>query len=308
MRLFLVAVLLIVTVGGCLPFRRTPSAGVAIDRAEPLAPIEPLVLTPSESVIERFDPPGPDSTSLLELSFSTRVQNVNAFAVTLTRIDYDFFLQDRKVSSGGFTPGLQVEGNSQEPLTLALSTPLETTNLIKAAAQTYTGIPLPYRLEGTLSFTSDNYGFTTRKLVLLAGELSSRQQLELPTLSLVTGESRLFTLREGVSVIRVLVEAANPGDVGYFLYGKDLEVLLNDVPVANQDASPVPVQAGQSSRFEVLFYPDSGNLGDDTRTLLEEALEGVEISVTLRGQLFVDVLGVDTFEVPVWSVTDSLVN
>lgn len=308
MRPFLIPFILLVAVSGCLPFRRPPSTGADIDRAEPIAPIQPLVLVSSESVIERFDPPGPESTSLLELTLSTQAQNTNAFAVTLTRIEYDFFLQDRKVSSGEFTPNLQVQGNSQEPLILALSTPLEATNLIKAAAQTYTGVPLPFRLEGTLSFTSDNYGFTSRKLVLLSGELSSRQQLELPSLSLVAGESRIFTLREGVPVIRVLVEAENPGDVGYFLYGKDLEVLLNDVPIAKQDASPVPVQAGQTSTFEVLFYPDLADLSSDVTTLLEDALNGVETEVTVQGQLFVDVLGVDTFEVPIWSVTGTLVN
>jgi LEA14-like dessication related protein len=307
-RSFLFVFVFLAALSGCLPFRRAASAGAAIDRAEPIAPIEPLVLISSESVIERFDPPGPESTSLLELSLSTRAQNINAFAVTLTRIDYDLFLQNVKVSSSQFSPNLLVQGNSEEPLTLALSTPLERTDLIRAAAQTFAGAPLPFRLEGTLSFTSDNYGFTTRKLVLLSGELSSRQQLELPTLSLVAGENRIFNLREGVPVIRLLLEAANPGDVGYFLYGKDLEVLLNDVPVAKQDASPVPVQAGQTSRFEVLFYPDLTHLNSDATPLLEEALNGLETQVTVRGQLFVDVLGVDTFEVPTWSVSDVLVN
>jgi LEA14-like dessication related protein len=307
-RSFLLALILLVFVAGCLPFRRAPSAGAAIDRAEPIAPIEPLILTSSESVIERFDPPGPESTSLLELSLSTRAQNINSFAVTLTRIDYDFFLNSVKVSSSQFAPNLLVQGNSEEPLTLALSTPLERTDLIKAAAQTYTGVPLPFRLEGTLSFTSDNYGFTTRKLVLLSGELSSRQQLELPTLSLVSGENNIFNLREGVPVIRLLLEAQNPGDVGYFLYGKDLEVLLSDVPVAKQDASPVPVQAGQTSRFEVLFYPDLSALNGEVTAALDSALNGGETQVTVRGQFFVDVLGVDTFEVPAWSVTDTLVN
>jgi LEA14-like dessication related protein len=307
-RRFLFAVILIITVSGCLPFRRAPSPGADIDRAEPIAPIQPLVLTSSESVIERFDPPGPESTSLLELTLSTRAQNINSFAVTLTRIEYDFFLQDRRVSSGEFTPSLLVQGNSQEPLILALSTPLERTDLIKAAAQTFAGTPLPFRLEGTLSFTSNNYGFTSRKLVLLSGELSSRQQLELPRLSLVAGESRIFTLREGVPVIQVLVEAENPGDVGYFLYGKDLEVLLNDVPIAKQDASPVPVQAGQKSSFEVLFYPDLAGLSSDMTKVLDDALTGIDTEVTVQGQLFVDVLGVDTFEVPTWSVTDALVN
>ncbi len=306
MRFFLLFVL-ILSLAGCLPFRRTPSAGTAIDRAEPLAPIEPLILTPGETVIERFNPPGPDSTSTLELTLSTNVQNVNPFAVTLTRIDYELFLQERSVSRGDFTPSLRVESQSEQPLTLALSTPLERNDLIKAAAQTFLGTPLSFRLEGTLGFSSDNYGFTTRKLVLLQGELTSRQQLELPDLSLTEGENRAFILREGVPVIRVLLQAENLGDVGYFLYGKDLEVLLNGVPIAKQDVSPIPVQAGQATSFELLFYPALSELGAEATNTLANALNGAETTLTLRGGLFIDVLGVDTFEVSDWSVTGFLV-
>jgi LEA14-like dessication related protein len=301
-RYFLVLFLL-VSLAGCLPFRRGVSPGDAIDRAEPLAPIEPLVLTANETVIERFNPPGPDQSSVLELTLATTAQNVNPFIVTLTRLDYDLYLQDRRVSSGEFTPGLRVEANAQEPLVLALSAPLERNDLIKAAAQTFLGTPLSFRLEGTLSFSSDNYGFTTRKLVLLQGELTSRQQLELPSLSLTEGETRAFMLRDGVPVIRTLVQAENPGDVGYFLYGKDLEVLLNDVPLAKQDVSPVPVQAGQVATFELLFYPALSELGAEATNTLADALNGSKITLTLRGGLWVDVLGVDTFEVSDWSVS-----
>jgi Late embryogenesis abundant protein len=306
-RFFLLFVLL-VSLTGCLPFRRAPSAGDSIDRAEPIGPIEPLVLTSSETVIEKFNPPGPDSTSVLELRLSTDAQNVNPFAVTLTRIDYTLYLQDIQVSSGEFTPGLSVKASSQEPLILALSTTLERNDLIKAAAQTFVGTPLSFRLEGTLGFTSDNYGFTTRKLVLLQGELTSRQQLELPTLTLAQGENRAFILREGVPVIRALVQAENPGDVGYFLYSKDLEVLLGDVPIAMQDVSPIPVQAGQATSFELLFYPALSELNPEATNALANALNGAETNLMLRGQLLIDVLGVDTFTVSDWSVTGLIEN
>lgn len=303
---FLFVLLLIGSLTGCLPFRSSSDAGAAIDRAEPLAPIEPLVLSSSETVIERFNPPGPDSSSVLELTLATNARNVNPFAVTLTRVDYELYLLDRKVATGEFTPGLRVEANSQEPLILALSTPLERNNLIKAAAQTYVGTPLPFRLEGTLSFSSDNYGFTTRKLILLQGELTSRQQLALPSLTLAEGETKAYILREGVPVIRALIQAENPGDVGYFLYSKDLEVLLNDVPIATQDVSPIPVQAGQTTTFELLFYPVLSDLGAEATNALADALNGVETNLSLRGPLFVDVLGVDTFEVTDWSLTGLL--
>lgn len=300
---FLFVFLLTASLAGCLPFRSSPDAGAAIDRAEPLAPIEPLALGASETVIERFNPPGPDSSSMLELTLATNAQNSNPFAVTLTRIDYELYLQDRKVTSGEFTPGLRVEAGAQEPLILAISAPLDRNDLIRASAQTFVGTPLSFRLEGTLSFSSDNYGFTTRRLVLLQGELTSRQQLELPSLTLTEGETRAFILREGVPVIRALLQAENPGDVGYFLYSKDLEVLLNGVAIAKQDVSPVPVQAGQMTSFELLFYPVLSELDAEATNALADALNGVETNLSLRGPLFVDVLGVDTFEVSDWSIT-----
>jgi LEA14-like dessication related protein len=307
-RLLPLILLLIFSLSACLPFRGSPSAGAAIDRAEPIAPIEPLILStvPGETVIERFDPPGPNTASLLELSLNTEAQNINPFAVTLTRISYELFLQNKAVTTGELTPNLLVEANDQAPLHLLLTTELGRTDLIKAAAQAYTGTALPFRLEGTLSFTSNNYGFTTRKLVLLSGELTSRQQLELPLLSFIEDESSVFMLREGVPVIRVLVRVANSGDVGYFLYGKDLELSLEGLATAKQDLPPIPVAAGQESRFEILFYPDVANLSSEANTMLNEALQGEETGLELRGQLLVDVLGVDTFEVPSWTIAGKL--
>jgi LEA14-like dessication related protein len=303
MRYFLF--LLLILLSGCLP-APDRSAGDTIDSAEPIAPVEPLLLGVRESVIETFNPPGPDSPSQLELALSLNAQNPNPFALTLTRIDYELFLQDRSVSSGQFTPGLRVESGSREPLILTLSTPLVRSDLIKAAAQTFVGTPMSYKLEGTLSFSSANYGFTTRRLVLLQGELSSRQQLKSPIFRLVEGETRAFMLREGVPVIRALVQVENPGDVGYFIYSKDLEVFLNTVSIAKQDVSPVPLQAGQVTQFELLFYPVLSELNEEANLALNNALGGAETTLSLRGPLLIDVLGVDTFELAAWEVTGGL--
>jgi hypothetical protein len=125
---------------------------------------------------------------------------------------------------------------------------------------------------------------------------------------LAEGENRAFMLREGVPVIRALVQAENPGDVGYFLYSKDLEVLLNDIPIAKQDVSPIPIQAGEATRFELLFYPAVSDLGAEATNALADALNGMETTLTLRGQLLIDVLGVDTFEVADWTMTGLIEN
>jgi len=111
-------------------------------------------------------------------------------------------------------------------------------------------------------------------------------------------------LRPDVPVVQLVLQAVNPGDIGYFLYGKDLGLTLGNWPMATEDMSPVPLAAGQSSRIDILFYPNLHELTDDARVALEAALGGYTTLVRLDGELFMDVLGVDSFPVPGgWSVT-----
>ncbi|MGL4609299.1 MAG: LEA type 2 family protein [Trueperaceae bacterium] len=286
---------------GCVPAQDDRAVGTNIELAEPVTPVEPLTFGIEEAVIERFNPPGPSSAALLELRLKTRAQNINPFALTLTRIEYTLFLQNKEITGGVFSPNLEVAGNAQNSFTLAIDTTLEDRGLIKAAAQTYTGTPLPFHIEGTLSFTSNSYGFTTRNLTLFSGTLTSKQKLKLPSFTL--SESRVFTLRDNVPVVRALVQAENTGDVGYFFYGKDLELFLDGVAIAKQDVSAIPLQTRGQNSIEILFYPSPTDLDGGAIDLLNQVLQGKEASLEIRGPAFIDVLGVDTYELTDWSIT-----
>lgn len=105
-------------------------------------------------------------------------------------------------------------------------------------------------------------------------------------------------------VVQLVLQAVNPGDIGYFLYGKDLTLALGRWHVASEDMSPVPLAAGESSRVDLTFYPVLTDLGEEARATLEAALAHHVTLAQLEGDLFMDVLGVDSFPVPTgWTVT-----
>ena len=131
----------------------------------------------------------------------------------------------------------------------------------------------------------------------------ARQTVQAPLLRLDEGASRVFLLRPGVPVAQVVLQANNPGEIGYFLHGKDLSLTLGSWPVATEDMRPVPIAAGQTTRIDILFYPLPDSLGDEAAAALQASLDGNTMLLRLDGELFMDVLGVDSFPVPSgWSL------
>lgn len=303
--------LILLLIAGCIPVRRgssenPPSGDTApapIARAEPIQPIYALSLSAvaPKTLIERFDPPGAGSRVVGIISAKAR--NTNPFGVTLTKVDYEVFMLGKSVFKGNITPDVFVEPSKEVSLSFPFDGVLDRQKeLIKAVAQSFTGTPLAYRLEGSMTFTSQSYGFTTEKVTLLFGDILSEKKLELPDLSLNASESHAYTLREGVPVVRTVIDITNPGDVGYFIYAKDITLYINDLKMALQDISPYPIAARNSGSFEVLFYPDLNQLNNHALSILQQALEGKSVTLNIKGQLLLDVLGVDTTEIPNWDI------
>lgn len=294
----------------CIPIRRGPSdttptepSSAPIAKAEPIQPIYALSLNAiaRETLIEKFDPPGAGSN--VAGTIAAQAKNNNPFGVTLTKVEYEVFLLNKSVFKGNITPGVFVEPNSRVPLSFPFSSSLEKQReLIKAIAQAITGTPLSYRLEGSMTFTSQSYGFTTEKVTLLFGEMLSEQKLEEPAIALNEASSDIYMLREGVPIIRTVLDISNDGDIGYFISGKDITLYVNDIKMAVQDISPYPIAAGQQGNFEILFYPDLSQLNDNAQRVLKEALNEEPMNLNVKGLLSLDVLGVNTYEIPDWDV------
>jgi hypothetical protein len=276
-----------------------------IRRAEPLGAIEPIgfELVQGRTRIERFDPPG--AGAQLELTAGAQARNPNQFGVWLDAIDYAVFLEGRQVSRGSLTPQSYLEPGATVPVTFDVVAPIgNDTPLLTAAVRAFTNKPMAFRIDGSLRFRTATHSYETRSRTLLEGGALARQSVEAPLLRIDESASRVFELQPGVPVVQVSLVAVNPGDVGYFLLGKDLVLLLSGWPIAAEDMRPAPIAANAGSRIDMLFYPDVSALGPDPLGVLEAALAGHTTLLRLQGDLFMDVLGVDSFPMPGgWSVT-----
>ncbi len=279
--------------------------GTEIRSAEPLGPILPPLfeVVTGQTSIERFDPPGAGAG--LEMTVGTLVRNPNDFSVRLTEVDYTVFLQGTAVLKGQIEPDIFLEAGASAPLRFPVATDLRRKPaLLRAVVGAFADTPLPYRVEGSLRFSSASYAFATKNRVLAAGSTLARQSVQAPELRLNENESRVYMLRPDVPVVHLVVEARNPGDIGYFLYGKDLKLTLAGETMASEDMRPVPLAAGRDGRIDILFYPLAQDLSASGRDALDAALQGIPTLLRVQGVLLMDVLGVDSFEVPSgWQIT-----
>ncbi len=276
-----------------------------IRRTEQIQDILPPVfeLVPGQTSIERFDPPG--AGAMLEMTVGTLVRNPNQYPVKVESITYDVFLEGVRAVRGAIAPDVYLEPDATAPVSFLVTTDLAGRNeLFEAAARAFVDRPLEFSIEGSIRFSSASYAFETRPKELLAGSTFARRTAQAPLLSLDEQASRVYELSPGVPVAQVVLLASNPGDIGYFLHGKELTLMLGGWPVATDDMSPVPIAAGETARVDLLFYPITSSLSEESMTALSAAMDGYATLIRLEGDLFMDVLGVDSFPVPSgWSVT-----
>lgn len=294
----LAAALALAALAACAP--RTD-----IRRTEQIQDILPptFELVPGRTSVERFDPPG--AGAVLEMTIGALVRNPNQFPVRLETVAYTVYLEGRPAVRGALAPDVFLEPGATAPVSFQVVTDLAGRNdLFVAAARAFVDRPLTFAIEGTLRFSSASYAFETRQRLLLEGSTFARRTAQAPLLRLDEEASRVFELHSGVPVAQVVLLANNPGDIGYFLHGKDLKLVLGGWPVATEDMRPVPIAAGETTRVDLLFYPVPGELPDEARAVLEAAVQGYATLLRIEGDLYMDVLGVDSFPVPSgWSVT-----
>lgn len=296
--IFAVATLVLSAMSGCAPRAEIRSAEQIADIAPPT-----FELIPGRTSIERFDPPGAGGG--LAMTVGTLAHNPNAFGIHLDSVTYTVFLEGKQVVKGALAPAVYLEAGATALVEFDIDTELRgSSDLLRAVVRAFADRPLPFRVEGTLRFRSASHAFETRNRVLVDGATLARQTVQAPLLRLDEDASRAFLLQSDVPVVQVVLQAANPGDIGYFLHGKDLTLSLGGWPVARSDMRPVPLAAGEATRIDLLFYPPSDGLEVDALAALQAALDGYATLLRLEGDLSMDVLGVDSFPVPSgWSVT-----
>lgn len=277
---------------GCAP-------GTAIKSAQPRGEIKSPVfsLVPGRTSIERFDPPGAGAG--LTMTVATLASNPNTFPVVLEAVSYQVVLHGDRVATATVRPGLRLDAHGAAPLSFEVHADLSgKSGLLRAVARAFADTPLPFRIEGTVRFATPSYTFETRKALLVAGATLARQTVAPPRLQLDEAATRAFMLRPDVPVVQVVVKVVNPGDIGYFLSGKDLLLTLAGHAIAHQDLQPLPLAAGQEGRIDLAFYPSPESLTENGKSALQAALHGVPTLLQVEGSLHMDVLGVASFEVP----------
>jgi len=264
--------------------------------------------------IERFDPPGAGAG--LEAALAVSVSNPNEFGIVLERVEWTLRLAGRAVASGILEPDLAIPGGAEVPLGWVADASLaDARELWGPVVGAFAGRPLPFEVEGRLRFVSEVYAFTSGVRTLFAGELVARQTVRAPQLALLGSGHEATAVRPDAPVLRIALSVTNPGDVGYFVSGRDVRVSLG-VPrtspgdatravtsaealemleVGRVDLAPVPVPAGATVRTDLFVFVDPAALAPAALHRLEAALTGVATPLEVVGIWAYDVLGVDSF-------------
>ncbi|MEX2540209.1 MAG: LEA type 2 family protein [Trueperaceae bacterium] len=289
---FVVCLALFALLAGCVPRSEIRSA-------QRIGEISPPVfrLVEGQTSVERFDPPG--AGGVVALTVGTSVYNPNPFPVKVTAIEYTVALEDRQVTRGTLDLDMFLAAEATAPLRFAIEAALrDRPGLLRSVVRAFTGEPLAFRIDGSLTFNSLAYEFRTNNRLLVEGATLARETVQAPALRLDEQASRAYLLNPEVPVVRLILSISNPGDIGYFLYGKDLSLALGGHQIATDDLRPVPLPAGSSTQVDMTFYPQRAELSEEARASLEAALSGIPTGIEITGRLAMDVLGVDAFAVP----------
>ncbi len=287
---------LILLLAACVPAQRN----IGGDAAQTMRiKLEPLIFefVPAQTSLGKFNPPG--AGSVINLTAGLSVSNPNELPLRLDTIDYQLFLGEQAAVSSTLLPAITLAPGATQQLSLKESISLQNNpDLVRAVSQAFTGVAVPLRLEGRVSLSAESIVQRLRHETVVSGEVYASETVAPPLLRLDEMQSGAFLLEPGVPVLRAAIRLSNPGDIGYFLYGTDLLLLLGGQPLVYGDMMPVPVPAKGTGRAELLFYPDVERLSSQARDALAAAFEGIPTSLEVQGNLSMDVLGVGTFEVP----------
>ncbi|MDQ3458482.1 MAG: LEA type 2 family protein [Deinococcota bacterium] len=256
-----------------------------------------FVLLPEGARIGKYNPPGAGATVVLQAA--ARVSNPNPYPVRVRPFDYELFVGDLLAGRGRTPAPVALDAQASADLRLEVEIDLSGQPLVlREVADVFAGAPLPFRVEAALELEAQGDLSSFERGSLFAGGARATQTVQPPALAYDPLESSVFMLEPGLPVVRVVARATNPGEIGYLVYGSDLQLLLDGQSIAFGDMRPSPVPAGGRGRVELLFYPDLTRLGEAGEAALSRALAGDEVALELRGDLRLDVFGLGGYAVP----------
>lgn len=279
--------------------------------------------------IERFDPPGAGAG--LSLTLAVTAVNPNPFDLVIERLTYELRLADQLVVADTLEPLLWVPalGTAEWSWTVEASL-VAMPELWRAVVGAYAGTALPFRVDGGMRFSSEVFAFTTSVRPLFAGALPASQAIATPRLAIVPGRQQVLVARPDAPALRFGLEVSNPGDVGYFLSARGLQLALLHADAAAEDddgsrraaptpteltealvvgevdLAPLPVPAGATVVTDLVVVLDPARLSAPALARLEALMSGQPTPFVVSGPFAYDVLGVDSFRLvlrePLWGV------
>jgi LEA14-like dessication related protein len=151
--------LLIITLSGCIPV------------------FGPVVQAPSFSIsgelqVVSFEPPL-IGTGQITLRLPMQVYNPNAFELSLTRIDFDLFVNSRLAITSSTSQGLSLVSQGSAPFVLDIKVPLESGfQLIADFAALTQGQATTYQLDGSVTATVLNAVQVFARTTLVSGRVN----------------------------------------------------------------------------------------------------------------------------------------
>ena len=313
--------LLIASLSACVP----GAVGEITEVTPVVDVVAPRLLVDAAGTrIERFDPPGAGAG--LWLTLAVTVANPNPFDLVIERISYELMLEGDTVAMATLEPRLLVPAMGTTPWSWSVEASLaELPRLWAAVVGTFAGAPLAFEVEGRMRFVSEVFAFTTGVRPLFAGELAARQAVEPPRLSIVADRQEVLVARPDAPALRFAIEVTNPGDVGYFVSARGVQLALLVPRDAGEDAAsavagapaapsaaqlaealvvgvvdlaPLPVPAGATVTTDLVVVLDPARLPAAAVARLEALLAGHPTPFVVDGPFVYDVLGIDSFRVP----------
>lgn len=238
-------------------------------------------IDPNGSGFVRIDPPGVgDGSAVFRLVLAA--ENPNPFALKLSALDGDLYLQEVRAAQAQFRGGLELPANGSSRLVIDARVPLTAAPaLLEALASVLGGGSVRYRVDAAVAV--DVLGTTQRypRFTLVEGQLNTGLALVAPRLAIGAATLRV----EGVSAVAVDLEltVTNPGPIGYLLSSPQLVLEVGGQDAAVAEIAALPVPANGSGTTHVTFRFDPLRLGPALAEQVRAAAAGSGLAVTLRG-------------------------
>lgn len=307
-RKLLLPLALLLAVAGCLPRTGSTETGGVPQLSAP-----EVAVAGSGGSIVSFDPPGSGARVLVRVPIDVR--NPGRQPLELLAFTYTYSLGTETLTAGlgrehGTMP-LRLAPGASTRLSLLLSGELRRdVDLLRQSADAFgdAGAGLPFRVTGTLSYTAPAHPFAEEQEIALSGSARPEAGPELPVLRLLSADSAAWSVTADEAHVRLLIEVGNPGTAGWLLQARSLWLHVDGVPLAAQSLPPTPVAAGGSTTVALPFRLERELLSPRARRLLSDLLSGSEVSVSLHGEMSVDVLGLGSFRLEAEPALEAVFN